>query len=154
MRICRAKYQLEEMSAKILPLYHCVKQGCSLASTLFTLYLAAFSETVAYNLGKVVYIRTRSDGKLYNLSRLKASTKTRELCVRELPYADESALVDSDADDIQEIANGFSSAASLFWFKDYCFQDRTAQTPPPAACAIPLDFNYLSYWLMGSTEKF
>ena len=68
---------------------HGVKQGCVLAPTLFTLYLAAVLGTVGSNLSKGVYIRTRSDGKLFNVARLKASTKTREVCVRELLYADE-----------------------------------------------------------------
>ena len=49
---------------------HGVKQGCVLAPTLFTLYLTTVLETVGSNLSKGVYIRTRSDGKLFNLARL------------------------------------------------------------------------------------
>ena len=50
-------------------------------------------------------MKTRSDGKLFNLSRLKASSKTRELCLRELLYADDSALVATNHQDIQEIVD-------------------------------------------------
>ena len=49
---------------------HGVKQGCVLAPTLFTLYLAAVLETVGSSLSKGIYIRTRPDGKILQDSRL------------------------------------------------------------------------------------
>ena len=64
---------------------HGLKQGCVLAPTLFTLFLVTLLSTV--------FIRTRSDGKLFKLARLKASTKTREICIRELLFADDAAIV-------------------------------------------------------------
>lgn len=91
-----------------------MNQGCVLAPMLFTLYLATVLEIITHNLAEGLFIRTHSDGKLFNLSRLEASTKTRELCVRELLYADDSTLVATGADDIQEIIDCFSSAATLF----------------------------------------
>ena len=72
---------------------HGVKQGCVLAPTLFVLYLAAVLEYVGGRTTKGVYIRMQSDGNLFNLARLCAATKTKLLCVRELLYADDSALV-------------------------------------------------------------
>ena len=72
---------------------HELKQGCVLAATLFTLFLAALLCTVSEHLSAGVFIRTRSDGKLFKLARLKASTKTRELCIRELLFADDAAIV-------------------------------------------------------------
>ena len=47
------------------------------------------------------FIRTSTDGKLFNLSRLRAYTKTLETCIRELLYADDSALVANNAVDMQ-----------------------------------------------------
>ena len=70
-----------------------MKQGCVLAPTLFSLYLTAVLETMNEGLNRGVFIRTRTDGKLFNLARLRANTKTLEMCIRELFYADESALV-------------------------------------------------------------
>ena len=52
---------------------HGLKQGC--VPTLFTLFLAALLSTVSEHLSTGVFIRTRSDGKLFKLARLKASTK-------------------------------------------------------------------------------
>ena len=72
---------------------HGLKQGCVLAPTLFTLFLAALLCTVSEHLSAGVVIPTRSDGKLFKLARLKASTKTRELCIRELLFADDAAIV-------------------------------------------------------------
>ena len=64
------------------PINHGVKQGCVLAPTLFTLYLAAVLENMSVNLSKGVYIHTRSDGKLFNLACLRAKTRVRTVCVR------------------------------------------------------------------------
>ena len=58
---------------------HGVKQGCVLAPTLFSLYLTAVLETMDEGLNRGVFIRTRTDGKLFNLARLRAHTKTLEM---------------------------------------------------------------------------
>lgn len=79
--------------------------------------IATVLETMGANLNKGVFIKTRSDRKLFNLLTLKASSKTRELCVRELLYADESALVAISHLDIQEIVVRFSAAAAMFGLK-------------------------------------
>ena len=87
------------------PINHRVKQGCVLAPTLFTLYLGAVLETMSANLASGIYNQTCSDGKLFNLAHLKAETRTNTLCVRELLYADDMALVATNYNDIQEIVN-------------------------------------------------
>ena len=97
---------------------HGVKQGCVLAPTLFALYLAAVLETMAFDLEGGVYIKTRMDGGgLFNLSRLKSERHTRKLCIRELLYADDSALVSNSLEEIQEITDKFAEAAKLFGLK-------------------------------------
>ena len=60
---------------------------------MFILFLTALVSTVSEHLSAGAFIRIRSDGKLFQLSRLKASIKTRELCVGELLFAGDAAIV-------------------------------------------------------------
>jgi hypothetical protein len=39
-----------------------------------------------------IFIRTRADGKLCNITGLGAKTKVREILIREMLYADDAAL--------------------------------------------------------------
>ena len=82
---------------------HGLKQECVLARTLFTIFMAALLSTVSEHISAGVYIRTRSDGKLIQLARLKASTTIRELCIRKLLFADDAAIVAHTLDDTREI---------------------------------------------------
>ena len=47
-----------------------VKQGCVLPPSLFSLYLTAVLETMNEGLNRDVFIRTGTDGKLFNLAQL------------------------------------------------------------------------------------
>ena len=97
---------------------HGVKQGCVLAPTLFALYLAAVLKTMSIDLSSGVYIKSRVDGGgLFNLARLKSERHTRKECIRELLYADDSALVSNNLEEIQEITNRFAEAAKVFGLK-------------------------------------
>ncbi|XP_069998486.1 uncharacterized protein [Penaeus vannamei] len=92
---------------------HGVKQGCVLAPTFFAMYLAAMLENMPSNLNKGIFIRTRTDGGLFNLSRLRSHWKILMQCIRELLYADDSALVAHLLKDIQEIMDGFAKSAEF-----------------------------------------
>ena len=61
-----------------------------------------------------VFICTRSYGKLFQLARLKATTKTRELCIRELLFADDAAIIAHTLEDTRAICKQFEQAATLF----------------------------------------
>lgn len=56
-----------------------VKQGCVLPPSLFSLYLTAVLETMNEGLNRDVFIRTGTDGKLFNLAQLRAPPKTLEM---------------------------------------------------------------------------
>ena len=78
-----------------------MKQGCVLAPTLFSLYLAAMLEVVFKDTLEGVYIQTRKEADLFNVVQFKAKSKTSIKIVREMLYADGSALVVHSVEDMQ-----------------------------------------------------
>ena len=58
-----------------------------------------------------VHITTRSDGKLFNLARLRATTKTKKELITELLFADDTALVAHDEAQMQRMVTAFTEAA-------------------------------------------
>ena len=93
---------------------HGVKQGCVLAPTLFTLFLAAVMYVANRGIQDGVIVTTRTDGRLFNIGRLKAKTKVRKICSRDLMYADDTALVAHSASSLQQILDRFVAASSAF----------------------------------------
>jgi len=80
----RAVVKLGVEESGSFPITAGVKQGCVLAPLLFSLLLGAMLASMGQGLEEGTYIKTRSDGGLYNLRRLKANSKVREVCVRGL----------------------------------------------------------------------
>ena len=70
-----------------------MKQGCVLAPTLFSLYLAAMLKVAFKDTVEGVYIPTRKEADLFNVAQFKAKSKTWIKIVSEMLYADDSALV-------------------------------------------------------------
>lgn len=52
-----------------------VKQGCVIAPTLFGIFFSLLLKHAFGTSTEGVYMHTRSDGKLYNIARLRAKTK-------------------------------------------------------------------------------
>ncbi|XP_072163919.1 uncharacterized protein [Diadema setosum] len=67
-----------------------------------------------FNNEDAVYIRYRTDGSLFNLRRLQAHTKTHELLVRELLFADDAALVAHSESALQRLTSCFAVTAKAF----------------------------------------
>lgn len=118
---------------------HGVKQGCVLAPTLFSLYLTAVLDTMGQEQDSGVLLRTRTDGKLFNLARLRSHTKTRKTCIRELLYADDSALVADNPEAMQEIVDRFACAADTFGLKINISKTELLYQPPPGSATEPPD---------------
>lgn len=108
----QAQVNLNGSISTAFPVAQGVKQGCVLAPTLFALYLTAVLELCPAANDEGIHMKTRSDGGLFNVSRLRASTKVRKICAAELLYADDSALVAHSPEVLQRMLNKFASAAS------------------------------------------
>ena len=57
-----------------------------------------------------VYLHTRSDGRLFNLTRLRAKTKVRPVTIRETLFADDAALVTHTEPALQRLVNRLDQA--------------------------------------------
>jgi len=93
-----------------------VKQGCVLAQTLFSIYLSAMLEVAFKDSREGICIQTCHVADLFNVSQLKAKTRTKNL-VREMLFADDSAVVAPSAEDIQKLIDSFAKAAAQFNLK-------------------------------------
>ena len=113
------------------PINHGKKQGCVLAPNLFTLFLAVLLMKMKNETSKGVYVRTRHDGKLFNLARLKAMTKTQNETITELLFADDTALVAHSAADMQEILDKFATAAGDMGLKINISKTEMLHQPSP-----------------------
>jgi hypothetical protein len=105
-RVLSGKQQTDEFTVN-----HGTKQGCVLAPNLFTIFLTCVLLILHDRVGGGVYIRTRGDGKLFNLARLKARTRTTRELVTDLLFADDTALVAHTQADMQEIVDVFAQTS-------------------------------------------
>ena len=87
-----------------------VKQGCVIAPTLFSIFLAAFISLAAVDQAKGVGIIYRTDGELFNIRRLKAKTKVKSTSIVELQYADDCAIAAHTEADLQNTLDALCEA--------------------------------------------
>ena len=74
-----------------------------------TLLKHAFGEST-----EGIYLRTRSDGNLFKLSRLRAKTRVHVKNVRDLLFADDAAITTHTQEDLQRLLDHFSDACRHF----------------------------------------
>ena len=106
--------QFNSSSFKASNIQNVVKQGCVLAPTLFGIFFAVMLEHAFGTLTDGVYLQTRSDGKLYSLSRLKAKTKIHKVLIRGMLFADDATLAAHSEKQRQSLMDGFSRACQDF----------------------------------------
>ena len=84
--------QFNGSSSEPFGIHSVVKQGCVLAPTLFRILFALLLKHAFGDATEGVYIHTRSDGSLFNLTRLKAKTKVQTALIRDMLFADDAAV--------------------------------------------------------------
>lgn len=114
-----------------------VKQGCVMAPTLFSIYLSAVLEDAFRDCPNGVYIRSRPGANLFNVSQFRAKTKTNQVLIRELLFADDTALVAHTLEDIQRITTLFAKSVSDFGLQINLKKTEVLFQPPPNTDCTP-----------------
>ena len=83
------------------------KQGCMLAPMLLTIFFSMMLHVAFRECDIGIPIRYRTDGSLFNLRRLQATTKTKLAIVRDLLYADECVLAAHSVQNAQPLFDRF-----------------------------------------------
>ena len=94
-----------------------VKQGCVLAPTLFSIFLSAMLDESFRDMGDSVYIQARLSVDLFNIAHFRQKTKPTRILMRELLFADDSAMVAHSAEEMQKIVDAFSDMSKKFGLK-------------------------------------
>ncbi|ROT78369.1 hypothetical protein C7M84_002918 [Penaeus vannamei] len=139
-----------------------VKQGCILAPTLFSILFAAMLLDAFCECIRGVYISFRTDGKLFNLQRLKAKTRVFEAILWDFLFADDRALAAHSHEDMQYITDCFVVACRRFgltislgkikaMFQPSPSQAANAPPPPPIIISNTEIKTVDSFGYLGST---
>ena len=87
-----------------------VKQGCALAPTLFSIFIAAITHIIEDEFPPGISITYRTDGGVFNQKHLKARTKISTNSLIEFQYADDNAVGALTEGDLQSILNAYANA--------------------------------------------
>ena len=91
-----------------------VKHGCVLAPALFGIFFALMLKNAFGDATEGIHLHTRTDGKLFNLSRLKAKTKIQWRLIREMLFADDAAIVAHSQAELQTLMDKFAAVCTAF----------------------------------------
>ena len=87
-----------------------IKQGCVIVPTLFIIFAAAITHIIKNDLLSGLDIVYRTDGRVFNLSRLRSKNRTSVTSLMEFRYADDNCVMSTSEDHLQQILDAFNSA--------------------------------------------
>ncbi|XP_067902230.1 transmembrane protein 138 isoform X1 [Heterodontus francisci] len=101
-------------SSDPFPILSGVKQGCVLAPTLFGIFFSLLLSHAFKSSEEGIFLHTRSDGRLFNLARLRVKTKVRKVLIRKLLFAGNAALTSHMEECLQRLIDRFAAANNEF----------------------------------------
>ena len=105
-------------TSEAFPVGSGVKQGCVLVPTLLGIFFSLLLQYAFSDCDEGVYLHTRTDGKLFNIARLRTKAKVRCILIRERLFADDAALVSHSVTHLQRLVNRFAHACKDFGLED------------------------------------
>ena len=106
--------QFNGSSSRPFDIRSCVKQGCVLAPTLFGIFFALLLRHAFGTASEGICLRNRSDGRLFNLGRLRAKTKVRKALIRDMLFVDDAAVTTHTQQELQALMDRFSQGLQGF----------------------------------------
>ena len=87
------------------------KQGCVRAPTLFGIFYSMLLNFAFRHSDDGVHLHTKSEGKLFNLARLKGMTEDRTVLNKEMLFADDAALTSHTEEGLKQLISKLAYAA-------------------------------------------
>ncbi|XP_068756587.1 uncharacterized protein [Montipora capricornis] len=110
----RGTVQFDGSCSEPFPIKNGVKQGCVLAPTLFGIFFSLLLSYAFRDSEDGIFIHTRSDGGLFNMSRLRAKAKVQKVLIRELLFADDAGIAAHSEAALQRLIDSFAAACTEF----------------------------------------
>ena len=109
----RSQIRLNGDLSEPFPISNSVKQGCVLATTLFSVLFSMMLKQATEDLDddERMYVRYRLDGSLFNLRRPQAHTKRQERLNPDLLFSHDAALVAHTERALQRATSCFADAS-------------------------------------------
>ena len=85
-----------------------------LSPVLFNIYFSYVIRNAFQGNDEGVYLKTRYDGRLFEISRLRSKTEVKESIVRELLFANDAALVAHGGESLQTLLDRFAQSRRSF----------------------------------------
>ena len=106
--------QFNDSSSEPFEIRSGVKQGCVRAPTIFGILFALLLTHAFDTTTEAIYLRTRSDGRLFNLALLRPKAKVGKVVTRDMLFAGDAAVATHTKEEPQSLMDCFSQACKDF----------------------------------------